>query len=106
MPVTARSLSIPLEAAASPYVCVGDEDGGDEDDHLDQPEELQGVELQRPRVQEDDLDVEDDEEHRGDVVLHRETPAADRLGRGLDAALVGVQAGPVVTARTDERAHD
>src|SRR6478672_13326085 len=78
-------LSIPLEAPAAPYVGVGDEHGGDEQDHLDQPVELQGVEVDRPRVEEDDLDVEDDEEHRDDEVLHREPAAADGLRRGLDA---------------------
>ena len=91
------------QAAAAPDVGVGDEDGGDEDDHLDQPEELHRVELHGPRVEEDDLDVEDDEEHRGDVVLHREPAAADRLRGGLDAALVGVELRPVVALRADQR---
>src|SRR4051812_9090186 len=52
----------PLEPAAAPHVRVGDEDGGDEDDHLDQPEDAEPVVVDRPRVEEDDLDVEDDEE--------------------------------------------
>src|SRR4051812_6884918 len=55
--------SIPLEPAAPPDVGERDEHGGDEQDHLDQTEEAEAVEVDRPRVEEDDLDVEDDEEH-------------------------------------------
>ena len=69
------------------------------------PKMPERVEGHRPRVQEDDLDVEDDEEHRGQVELDREPAAADRLRGGLDAALVGVELGPVVPARPDERAR-
>src|SRR5262245_22777585 len=55
--------SVPLQAAAAPDVRVGDEDGEDEQQHFDQPEEPQGVEADGPGIEEDDLDVEDDEEH-------------------------------------------
>src|SRR3712207_4500954 len=70
-------LSVPVEPAAAPHVRVGDEHGGDEHDHLDQPEDAQRLVVHGPRVEEDDLDVEDDEEHRDEVVLHRETPAGE-----------------------------
>src|SRR5262249_34448002 len=98
-------LSVPVQAATTPDVGVGDEDRDDEEDHLDEPEELHRVEVHGPRVEEDDLDVEDDEEHRDDVVLHREAAATDRLRGGLDAALVAVQLGPVVALGADHAAH-
>ena len=98
MPISTYA-SVPLQAAAAPDVGVGDEHGDDEQHHLDQPEEPQRVEGDGPRVEEDDLDVEDDEQHRGDVVLHREPAAADRLRGRLDAALVGVELGAVVALR-------
>src|SRR4051812_5922695 len=63
--------SVPLEAAAPPDIGERDEHGGDEQDHLDEPEQAQLVEENGPGIEEDDLDVEDDEEHRGEVVLHR-----------------------------------
>src|SRR6185437_16778260 len=81
----AQPALIPFQAAAPPYVDVGDEDGNDEGDHLDQAERPEVVEGDRPRVQEDDLDIEDDEEHRGQVVLHRE-PDPGRLAGRLDTA--------------------
>src|SRR2546421_981395 len=93
--------SVPLQAAAAPDVGVGDEDGEDEQQHFDEPEEPQGVEADGPGVEEDDLDVEDDEEHRRQVVLDGEAPAAGRLRGRLDTALVGVQLGPVVPLRTN-----
>src|SRR3954463_3938584 len=94
------SLSAPLEPAAPPDVGVRDEHGDDEEDHLDQPEDAQRVVVNRPRVEEDDLDVEDDEEHRRQVVLHRETAAGERLVDRLDPALVRLELGAVVAART------
>ena len=56
-------------------------------------------------VQEDDLDVEDDEHHGGQVVLDRELASADGLGGGFDAALVGVDLGPVVALGPGQRRH-
>src|SRR5437899_544256 len=88
--------SIPVESAAPPHIGVRDEHGADEQHHLDEPEQAQRVERHRPRVEEDDLNVEDDEQHRGQVELDREATTTDRLRRGFDAALVGVQLGPVV----------
>src|ERR1700721_1226021 len=84
------SVLVPLEPAAPPDIGVRGEDGEGEQDHLDQPEPAERVERDRPGVEEDDLDVEDDEQHRGQVVLDREAAAADRLRSGLDAALVAV----------------
>src|SRR5918998_2006533 len=93
---------VPLEPAATPDVGVGDEHGADEQGHLDQAEQAQGVEGDGPRDQEDHLDVEDDEEHGGQVELHREPATAHRLGRRLDAALVGVELRAVVALGPDQ----
>src|SRR5213080_3400425 len=56
--------SVPVESATPPDVGVRDEHRADEQQHLDEPEQAQRVERHRPRVQEDDLDIEDDEQHR------------------------------------------
>ncbi len=64
---------------------------------------VQGVEGDSPGVEEDDLDVEDDEEHRRQVVLHGEPAAGERLVHRLDAALVRVELRAVVAARADVR---
>src|SRR3712207_9434791 len=44
--------SVPLQAAAAPHVRVGDEHGGDEQDHLHQREHAERVERHRVRQQE------------------------------------------------------
>src|SRR5215467_2127857 len=63
------------------------------------------IERDGPGIQEDDLDVEDDEQHRGEVVLHGE-PDSGRLASGLNAALVGLELGPVPPPRARERPRD
>src|SRR5215469_2987868 len=78
---------IPLQPAAAPDVGVGDEHRDDERDHLHQAEDPELVEVDGPRIQEDDLDVEDDEQHGREVVLDGE-PAALGLPGGLDPALI------------------
>src|SRR4051794_871448 len=95
--------SVPLEAAAPPHVGVRDEDRGDEQHHLDQAEELQLVERHGVGDEEHALDVEDDEEHRHEVVLDGEPAAAGGVGCRLDAALVGVELRAVVALRAGER---
>src|SRR5690606_18646756 len=64
------------------------------------------VEVHGPRVEEDDLDVEDDEEHRRQVVLDGEPAAAGRLRGRLDAAFVGLQFRPVVPLGAGDAADD
>src|SRR5262245_24946362 len=93
--------SVPLEAAAPPHVYVGDDDRDDEEGHLDEPEDrrIELLERDSPRIEEDDLDIEDDEEHGGQVVLDRKAAAASRLRSRLDAALVRIQLRPVVALR-------
>src|SRR5918996_1465027 len=58
-------MSIPVQPAAPPHIDVRDEHGADEQHHLDEAEQAQRVERHRPRVQENDLYVEDDEQHGG-----------------------------------------
>src|SRR5690606_1751820 len=64
-PSIPMSASVPLQTAAAPLVQVGDADGHDEQQHREEPTERELIERNRPRHQEDDLDVEDDEHHRG-----------------------------------------
>src|ERR1700689_3934396 len=52
------------------------------------------VEGDRPGIQENDLDVEHDEQHRGQVVLDRDPAPVRRHRRRLDAALVALQLCP------------
>src|SRR5215472_5315999 len=79
--------SVPVQPAATPDVRVRDEDGEDEQDHLDEREDAQAsqqaVIRNRPRGQENDLDIEDNEQHRGQIELDRETETADRHGGRL-----------------------
>src|SRR5947209_6915870 len=68
----------PLERALAPHVDETDGEGCHEGEHLDESEPanpLRGEIAQErsPRVDEDALDVEDDEEERYQVELHRMT---------------------------------
>src|SRR5712692_6090182 len=62
----------PVERLALPAVDVADDQDRQEDHHLHETEEAQPVEHDRPREQENRLDVEDDEEHGDQEVAHRE----------------------------------
>ena len=78
----------PVERAVGDQVHERGEHRDREDDHLDQSPNAPSSSVDdRPRVEEDDLDVEDDEDHRDQVEAHRE--ALGRLLAGHDAALVG-----------------
>ena len=69
-----------------------EEHRGREHQHLDEPEGVQiRSEHDRPGVEEDDLDVEDDEDHGHQVEPHRK--ALRRLPVGDDPALVGGELG-------------
>src|ERR1700738_1480512 len=74
---SSRPMSVPLQTAAPPDIGVRDENGDDEQHHLDESEPSRELcERHSPWVEEDDLDVENDEQHRREVVLHREAAAA------------------------------
>jgi len=77
--------ALPFEGSFFPDVCEGDDDDGEEAPHLGEARPAERSELDRPRVDEDGLDVEDDEEDGLHVELESRT---SRGGRGaLGAAL-------------------
>src|SRR5207253_2688330 len=90
-----------------PDIDVGERQDHEEEAELEEPEPRELVEDDSERVEEDDLDVEDDEEHRGQVEADRE---ALRLRRPLrDARLEGEHAcarAPRRPLRERERHHD
>src|SRR5579859_7645655 len=97
---------LPVQSTAPPHVGVGDEHGDDEQDDLDQSEQPELLVRDGVRIQEDDFDVEDDEQHRRQEVLDREPIRPEWLRRRLDTAFVEVEFGLVVAARADKRGDD
>src|SRR6266508_5796258 len=81
-----RAPLLPIKAPFAPDMRQRDEQDAHEDEHLDEAEPLELVEGDRPRVEEDRLDVEDDEEHRRQVEAHGQ--AAVGGGVGDDARLI------------------
>src|SRR5437588_458697 len=95
----------PLERAFLPGVVVTDDEDEDEHDHFDQPEQRELVEDDGPRKHEHGLHVEDDEQHRDEVVAN--AVAIARVGQRLDAALVRLELHLVVLRRVQHaREHD
>src|SRR6266581_3432469 len=78
--------SVPIEASVAPDVRERYEEYAHEHEHLDEAEPLELPHQHRPRIEEDGLDVEDDEKHRGEVEADRQ-PAHRRSLRD-DAGLV------------------
>src|SRR5262245_9925864 len=76
--------SVPLERALAPDVDEPEREDEEEDHHLDEPEDAEPAEEERPRVEEHHLDVEDDEEDGGEVELDRE-PAPRGAARHVAA---------------------
>src|SRR5688572_30482110 len=104
---SATRCSFPLERALAPDVDVGDGENGDEDQELDETEPAQLLEHDRERVEEDDLDVEEDEEHRRQVEADREALLFRRPLR--DAGLEGQEARldpPLRSGGEEERERD
>src|SRR6476659_2923083 len=95
----------PVEPALAPDVGVGDEHEPDEHRHLREAEHPEASERDRPREQEDRLDVEDDEQHRDDVELDAE-PLATRQPHGVVAALVRRALDQVRMVRPQQRRRD
>src|ERR1017187_5826224 len=89
----AASPSVPLKPATTPHIGVRDEHREDEQHHLYQCEQPQSVEGHRERVKEDALDIENDEEHRSQVVLDGHLAPTKSLRCGFDPAFVGVDLG-------------
>src|SRR5262249_18458267 len=72
--------SPPLERSLPPDVDVGERQDDEEEPELREPEPAELVVDDRERVEEHDLDVEDDEEHRRQVEADREPRLARRPG--------------------------
>src|SRR5213083_2276055 len=98
-----RSLSVPFQRPLLPSVEVAHEQDRDEDQHLDQGEEAELLEDDGPGEDEHRLDVEDHEQHRNDIVPHRDLAA--RVVKDRRAALVGHELGLVGTRGPDEIAR-
>src|SRR5919197_2559375 len=79
--------AFPIEPALLPHVHVGHEHEPDEHHHLDQTEQSERSNRDGPREEEDGLDVEDDEQHRNDVELYRESLVPAEF-LGFDTTLV------------------
>src|SRR2546430_2825022 len=89
LPFANAVLLRPLERALAPHIEEADGEGGHEGKHLQIREPAQSLcgeiaQQRSPRVDEDALDVEDDEEERDQVELHR--VAAVRVAGGGRAA--------------------
>src|SRR5215212_9987034 len=82
--------SRPLQRAFPPRVIISDYENRDEHKHLDEREfrkrEVVAHEDYRPGQQKDRFDVENEKQHRDDVIAHGETLVC--FGRRIDAALV------------------
>jgi len=80
----------PFERALPPGVIISNDQNADEDKHLDECELSEGKisahENDCPGQKENCLDIEDQKQHRDDVVPHCESLV--RAGFGIDAALV------------------
>src|SRR3954453_24110487 len=104
--ISMSNVLAPLERAPSPDVHEGDDEEGDEDDGLDEGEGPELAQLDRDRVEEDDLDVEQDEQHRDQVEADPEAETLLDL-RG-QAALVGARVepgGPRLAPRAEPPVH-
>src|SRR5690606_15181575 len=96
--------SLPFERSLLPHVNEADQQHADEDAHLDQAEHAEFAEHGRPRHDEDDFQVEDDEldgdEVVADVELH------PRIFERGEAAFVGRELLGVVELRAQGIAYD
>src|SRR4029453_1483863 len=97
---------LPVERAGLPGVHESPAEQRHEDAHLDQAEDAQLAERERPRIEEGGVDVEQDEDHADEVELDREALArvADRGHAALvGRALGGGRARPAEQVRERER---
>src|SRR5436309_137848 len=94
--------SRPLECPLAPGVKPAEEQQDDEDHHLDETEPAERIEDDGPRVNEDRLHVEDDEENSNDVVSDGDPVA--RAGDTGDTALIGGELDAVGPLRANQGA--
>src|SRR3954452_22956446 len=93
--------SFPIEGALFPLVGEADDEDEQEDHHRPETGRADLAKRYRPREEEGDLKVEQDEEDRDQVVAHVELHA--RVLERLEAALVGRVLGLVGAARAEEK---
>src|SRR5262245_60878152 len=77
----------PIERALAPHVDIADEKDQKEGEDLKEPRPAETAEGERPRIEERDLDVEEQEDHRHQIELDR--VALARVADGGHAALIG-----------------
>src|SRR5579875_3449386 len=95
--------SVPRERPLAPDVHESEREHAHEDRQLDDAEEPEPAEEHRPRVEKNHLHVEDDEEDRRQVELHRE--AAPRRSARRIAALEGLALHRRGPPRAEEQVH-
>ena len=96
--------SLPFERSSSPDVDERHEQQRDEDDRLDEREDPERLELHGDRVEEDDLDVEQDEEHRDQVEADPEAEVLRDVRR--QAALVRLALDLARPPRPEQRVRE
>src|SRR4030095_5391660 len=96
---------LPVERADSPHVGETDREDPDEHRHLGEGEPAEAAVRHGPRVHEHHLDVEDDEQDRDQVELHRKAVAAERSDRRV-AGLEDLQLHLARALRSEQPAHD
>src|SRR5215468_10160332 len=87
----------PFERAFFPDPDVAHDQDAEEDQHLNEPENSQRLELHRPGKQEDRFDVKNDKQDGDDVVT--DGVASAGVVVGIDAAFVRHELGAVRTLR-------
>src|SRR5581483_8270145 len=93
--------SPPVERPLPPHVDQGHEEEDDEDDHLDQHEDrVSELHDHAHRIEKDDLDVEEDEEHRDHVEAEPEPEGPRDLAREAAFIRIALRLGRL--ARSDE----
>src|ERR1700730_3134819 len=86
-----RAPLFPFKRALAPDIAEGQSQGADEDGHLDEAADFELPQDHGPGVDKDRLNVENNEEHGGQVKAHRETATGGL--RGHDPTLVGLSLG-------------
>src|SRR4051812_6670826 len=97
-------MSFPIEGALLPLVGEADDEDGEEDHHPPEAGRADLAQRDCPREEERDLEIEQDEEDRDQVVADVELHA--RVLEGLEAAFVGGVLRLVGPARAEQKSQD
>src|SRR6478735_2807994 len=109
-PAAARDLLLPLQRALLHLVEEAEHQHAEEKHHGREDGDVVGQEMtvdEGPRDEEHDLDVEEDEQHRGDVELHREARVrrAVRVNAALVRGVLDLAAARALPDQVAERNH-